>query len=242
VAAAVVIIGAHSQAALLAQWAQLTARFSTPSRPLTALIVDGVLAPPLAALVPPAVLIESVSVGCLCCQGGPVLKTVLARVLRQLKTRNQPCAVWILGGPQSKLARLADAIDSPLLSRQFNLTALVWVPGSLLQATADQVEAASESLAGNETPKMQIQWPRHQVFSRLLLKAQLDTTPSVNEVFLDIKTERAWYRIESVEGRWRWRESQWRLCSRLVSEVAVPNELLEQIRKTIDASLMVSGT
>jgi hypothetical protein len=242
VAAAVVIIGAHSQDALLEHWVQLTARFNTPARPLTALIVDGVLAPPLAALVPSAALIESVSVGCLCCQGGPVLKTVLARVLRQLKMRNQPCAVWILGSPQSKLARLADAIDSPLLSQQYNLTALVWVPGSSQQAPADQIEAASESLLGNETPKLQFQWPRHQVFSRLRLKTQLDITPGVNEVFLDIKTERAWYRIESFEGRWHWRESQWRLCSRLVSKAAVQNELVVQIRKTIDASQMVSGT
>jgi hypothetical protein len=69
------------------------------------------------------IVVQAIHAGCLCCLGGPVLKTELIRAARKYK----PLSVLIVAGSQAALPAVADALQTPLLETSFSVTALYWL-------------------------------------------------------------------------------------------------------------------
>jgi hypothetical protein len=234
----VIIVGALDQAALIPHWRALQKTFLPTATQKSALIVDGSLSPELAALIPTNFALESVSAGCLCCLGGPVLKTVVARLLRQ----HRPDWLWILASPQAQLSALADAIDSPLLQAHVQLRAIAWLGNgqSPLPWHQQQLEAASYGPGVPKPANPAAQWETQVVFDRAQVKERLNAIAAPTGCYIDIKTARAWYRASAEQGVWQWRESDWRLYSRLVCEQRTSRQVILQIQAAINDCQTVS--
>lgn len=69
------------------------------------------------------IVVQAIHAGCLCCLGGPVLKTELIRAVRKYK----PLSVLIIAGTEAALPVVADALQTPLLESTFSVSDLYWL-------------------------------------------------------------------------------------------------------------------
>jgi hypothetical protein len=238
-----IIVAASSHAAIAHRWSSLTAHWPLSSvKP--AFIIDGAVSPELSATLPSDSIVQNTSAGCVCCLGGPVLRTALTGLIRQ----HRPEQCFLIGGSQAQLAGMADATDSPLLTDHLRLQALVWAGDLQIQsqwldqqreaASLDLTTLAIQPMANGELSS--IVWPRHVCFDRQRLQQTLSKLVAPCRCYLDVKTARAWYRVCADQGQWQWRQSYWRLSTRLVFSDSLASTQLATLRNAIEDCQTVS--
>ena len=181
--------------------------------------------------------VQTLLAGCVCCVGGPVLKTAIVKVLRTI----QPDTLWIVGGPTALLAAMADAVQSPLLALHIKVVETVWLAlsGSPSSYAFEQIECATVGVNTSlliscepshpwaprfSVPKIVNNsadhvWPTDVLFDRKLL---LDAFKRISEVAtinsqIDgiFRTQRTHYYGASIDKSVTWRETSWRIDSRI---------------------------
>jgi hypothetical protein len=112
----------------------------------TTVLYDGAYAAHL-PIKPGNVQFESAGAACLCCIGGPVLRTQIIRCLRQ----DQPQRFVIVAGLAAQLSAIVDALLTPLLQEHIKVDQVVWAQSKGEQPwlsnnsfANSQLEAASE--------------------------------------------------------------------------------------------------
>ncbi len=203
--------------------------------------------------------IEATNAGCLCCLGGPVLKTELIRALR----KHQPEKVLIIAGIHAQLSALADAIQSPLLETVVQLNELVWITQSDLEDSAGSDSSRFSLWAKNRqccTAHVIVKPKAHELtihsqlsiysdafvlwscssaikFSRTTVIDQLGRLVFPNDIEFVLRTERDWYWLsgfgapdESTKGSID--QVNWRHCSQMLYRNYESAKLLQKPIKT----------
>ncbi len=116
----------------------------------------------------------SVGAACLCCIGGPVLRTQIIRCLRQ----DQPQRIVIVGGLAAQLSAIVDALLTPTLHDHIKLDQVlwaqskdvpVWAPNHAASVFSNaQLETASKVMLIESVPEQQNgseNWLKKESFS-----------------------------------------------------------------------------
>ena len=183
------------------------------------------------------VVVQPILAGCACCLGGPVLKTAVAKAIRT----QRPQHLWIVGGPSAMLSGLADALKSPLLDQAISVTRMVWVANLGLKQSDwfEQIECATKIVnphliqfdpkhhpwvahaePNNSTSgSLDHYWPNEALFDRkalqLLFKSLNEVTTIKSGISGIFRTQRTHYYGASQGVDMVWRDTSWRLDSRL---------------------------
>ena len=220
----------------------LFARAQHPKQQL-AVIWDGDLQPPALSRLG-TVAVQTLLAGCVCCVGGPVLKSAIVKILRT----SQPNILWIIGGPSAMLSAMAQAVQSPLLATHIIVAQTVWLaqPGSSANHAFDQIECASlgvntnllsfdvathpwvpqaalrnpANLAGQRASQGADQlWSADAIFDRKMVLSVFENFSEVITIKYRLdgifRTQRDHYYGASVNGNLNWRDTSWRLDSRM---------------------------
>jgi hypothetical protein len=94
----------------------------------TSVLYDGAYADHLPTK-PSNVQFESAGAACLCCIGGPVLRTQIIRCLRQ----DKPQRIVVVGGLAAQLSAIVDALLTALLREHIKVDQVVWAQSNDVQ-------------------------------------------------------------------------------------------------------------
>jgi hypothetical protein len=199
--------------------------------------------------------VQAVHAGCLCCLGGPVLKTELIRAVRKY----QPLQVIIVTGIKASLSAVADALQTPMLETRFQLNQLFWLAGfeqhdpnttktELTKRELDNMAACSRFVLPNcvgantgghskasefvDSLVLSVWDPLIRFNRQRVLDSLIETEWPSNLTFI-FRSQRDWYRLSRSDGEQnaRWaalRQSNWRLNSQLiVSETCNQNNSVQ---------------
>jgi hypothetical protein len=189
------------------------------------------------------IVVQAIHAGCLCCLGGPVLKTELIRAVRKYK----PLGVLIVAGTQATLSAVADALQTPLLESAFTVTDLYWLASfektdlfdvnkRLSKRQLDNCEACTVYAAVNHAKgKVTIHskvseffdttviasWVSSVRFGRKEVLETLDTTQWPAGLVFVFRTQREWSRFggpvtEHEPSFSKVKQSNWRINSHLI--------------------------
>ena len=190
------------------------------------------------------VVVQPILAGCACCLGGPVLKTAVAKAIRT----HRPQHLWIVGGHSALLSGLADALKSPFLDHAISVTRMVWVANLGLKQSDwfEQAECATMIVNphlvkvdprhhpwvahtepnNSTTGSPNHYWPSDALFDRkalhLLFKSLNEVATIKSAISGIFRTERTHYYGASLGAEVVWRDTSWRLDSRL--RIAKPSE------------------
>ena len=190
------------------------------------------------------VAVQTLLAGCVCCVGGPVLKSAVVKVLRM----TAPDRLWIIGGPSALLSAMAQAVQSPLLAIHATVEQMVWLaqPGSLKNFEFDQIECANtavntdlltieapthpwalvygdkdpvNSVSQNGAAYVEYFWPVDALFDRKMVQSTFKSISEVTTINgrLDglFRTQRTHYYGASHGTNVIWRHTSWRIDSRI---------------------------
>ena len=209
-----------------------------------------------------SVPVQSLLAGCVCCVGGLVLKTAIVKVLRAIK----PDTLWIVGGSTALLSAMADAVQSPLLAMHIKVVETAWLvlPGSPPSHTFEQIECASVGVNTNlldvnalthpwvprfiepkpDEYSVDHLWPADALFDRKLLLATFKKISEVTTIKgrLDgiFRTQRTHYYGASIDKSVTWRETSWRIDSRIKLTATDTKKIvptLQTLREQFEACL-----
>jgi hypothetical protein len=189
------------------------------------------------------IVVQAIHAGCLCCLGGPVLKTELIRAVRKFK----PLSVLIVAGTQAALPAVADALQTPLLETAFSVTALYWLASfekadlfdakpSLSKRQLDNREACTayvtvNHLKGKVTIHSKVSdsfdttvvatWANSMRFVRKEILETLGKTQWPAGLAFVFRTQREWYRFSGPVTEQKplyssLKQSNWRTNSQLI--------------------------
>jgi hypothetical protein len=208
--------------------------------------------------------IQSVFAGCLCCLGGPVLKTELIRAARI----HRPKSVLIIAGVQAELTALADALQTPLVETAFKVDQLYWVStfeqidtnqanSELSRRQLDNLAACSTHVIVNpincsvnvhskvsellDTRLLAI-WSNECRFERKHVIRALGQSGLPANITFVFRSAREWYRLTGSDQLERssspvLEQSNWRINNQLICQqtaLVEPEQVKEIIRQIND--------
>ena len=183
------------------------------------------------------VSVQSLLAGCVCCIGGPVLKSAIVKDLRN----DRPDKLWIVGGATALLSAMADAVQSPLLAAHIKVSQTVWLGQSAASSkhVFEQIECATDGVNTNihnlsvpvhpwalglnqanaDDKSYDYLWPTEALFDRKMVLSTLRTVCEVTTINYRIdglfRTLRTHYYGASVDAGLTWRDTSWRIDSRI---------------------------
>ncbi len=189
------------------------------------------------------IVVQAIHAGCLCCLGGPVLKTELIRAVR----RYTPLSVLIVAGTQAALPAVADALQTPLLESAFRVTDLYWLASfekadlfdantQLSKRQLDNWEACTAYVLVNRSESKVIihskvsestdttviaSWANSVRFGRKEVLETIGKSQWPAGLVFVFRTQRDWYRFGGLETESEptfssLKQSNWRISSQLI--------------------------
>jgi hypothetical protein len=206
--------------------------------------------------------IQAVHAGCLCCLGGPVLKTELIRAVRKY----QPLNVLIVTGTQATLSAVTDALQTPMVETAFHLIQLFWLTAfeqidpsetktKLSKREFDNLASCSTVVLVNRSLRQMgghskasefvdnevlATWPSEIRFNRQHVLDLLNKTDWPSGLDFVFRSQRDWYRfsrsnpVENAQCT-TLRQSNWRLNSQLISRETFGQNISDQAKLQIAA-------